>query len=128
MVQAQKGASAEPAWEIIDDADSRVVYSEGFRTNGANSKRFNSTGHNYNLPGATIDLTFTGIGIEIFGGMQHEHGKAEIFIDGQSVGIIDTYQQDEVLSTKTVSYTHLDVYKRQSRSTYSWLHRPTWAR
>ena len=100
MVQAQKGASAEPAWEIIDDADSRVVYSEGFRTNGANSKRFNSTGHNYNLPGATIDLTFTGIGIEIFGGMQHEHGKAEIFIDGQSVGIIDTYQQDEVLSTK----------------------------
>ena len=100
MTQAQKGESAETAWEIIDDADSRVTYSEGFRVNGTNPKRYNGTGHNYNLPGATVELTFTGIGIEIFGGMQFEHGKAEVYIDGELADTIDTYQANEVISTK----------------------------
>ena len=100
MTQAQKGESAETAWEIIDDADSRVTYSEGFRVNGTNPKRYNGTGHNYNLPGATVELTFTGVGIEIFGGMQFEHGKAEVYIDGELADTIDTYQANEVISTK----------------------------
>ena len=100
MVKAQKGAGAEAYWEIIDDADSRVKYSSGFRVNAKNAKRYNGTGHNYNAEGATVDLTFTGIGIEIFGGMQYQHGKAEIYIDGTLVETIDTYQATEVLSTR----------------------------
>ncbi len=103
MVKATKGASAEAYWEIIDDADSRVTYSSGFRVNAANGKRYNSTGHNYNAEGATVDLAFSGIGIEIFGGMQYQHGKAEIYIDGSLEGTIDTYQATEVLSTKIFS-------------------------
>ncbi|KAH9989092.1 copper radical oxidase [Russula compacta] len=45
--------------------------------------------------GASFSLSFTGTGVEWFGGTGPRHGKADVYIDGQLVQRVDSYAQAE---------------------------------
>lgn len=42
-------------------------------------------------PGATIEFTFTGTDLKIFGATGPDHGQADVFIDGHHAGTLDAY-------------------------------------
>ena len=54
---------------------------------------------------STLTLSFTGPWVLVGFRTTNSSGKVALAIDGSSQGILDTYSP--------VSYTHLDVYKRQ---------------
>lgn len=46
--------------------------------------------------GETVTLTFKGTGIKVIGCTNKDRGKIEVFIDGKSQGVVDTYSASTV--------------------------------
>ena len=78
----------------IDNADERIAY-VGEWGNWTQDKNVNymDTIQYLNSPkgGETVTLTFKGTGIKVIGCTNKDRGKIEVFIDGKSQGVVDTY-------------------------------------
>ena len=83
----------------IDNADERIAY-VGEWGNWTQDKNVNymDTIQYLNSPkgGETVTLTFKGTGIKVIGCTNKDRGKIEVFIDGKSQGVVDTYSASTV--------------------------------
>lgn len=83
----------------IDNTDERIAY-VGEWGNWTQDKDVNymDTIQYLNKPkgGETVTLTFKGTGIKVIGCTNKDRGKIEVFIDGKSQGVVDTYSKDTV--------------------------------
>ena len=83
----------------IDNADERIAY-VGEWGNWTQDKNVNymDTIQYLNSPkgGETVTLTFKGTGIKVIGCTNKDRGKIEVFIDGKSQGVVDTYSANTV--------------------------------
>ena len=83
----------------IDNADERISY-VGEWGNWTQDKNVNymDTIQYLNSPkgGETVTLTFKGTGIKVIGCTNKDRGKIEVFIDGESQGVVDTYSANTV--------------------------------
>ena len=83
----------------IDNTDERIAY-VGEWGNWTQDKNVNymDTIQYLNSPkgGETVTLTFKGTGIKVIGCTNKDRGKIEVFIDGKSQGVVDTYSASTV--------------------------------
>ena len=83
----------------IDNADERIAY-VGEWGNWTQDKNVNymDTIQYLNSPKGreTVTLTFKGTGIKVIGCTNKDRGKIEVFIDGKSQGVVDTYSASTV--------------------------------
>lgn len=104
MVMAHKSPDAEYAWQAIDDADPSVTYTGSFQQireeDNSDPNRadwfynyYQATAHETNTPQDELSLDFTGNNLEIYGSKGPDCGKIAIYLDGQLMGLIDTYAQ-----------------------------------
>ena len=95
----------------IDNADERIAY-VGEWGNWTQDKNVNymDTIQYLNSPkgGETVTLTFKGTGIKVIGCTNKDRGKIEVFIDGKSQGVVDTYSASTV---RQVEYFSKDDLK-----------------
>ncbi len=80
---------------MIDDTDSRIVY-QGAWADYKENVNYNGTIKYLENPqgNETASLTFVGTGIEVITCTNHDRGKIEVFIDGESCGEVDTYSAE----------------------------------
>lgn len=57
---------------------------------------------------ATVTLKFIGTGIEVISCTQWDRGMVEVFVDGVSCGIVDTYTSNQVRQAKIFAKTDLE--------------------
>ena len=83
----------------IDNTDERIAY-VGEWGNWTQDKNVNymDTIQYLDSPkgGETVTLTFKGTGIKVIGCTNKDRGKIEVFIDGKSQGVVDTYSASTV--------------------------------
>ena len=95
----------------IDNADERIAY-VGEWGNWTQDKNVNymDTIQYLNSPkgGETVTLTFKGTGIKVIGCTNKDRGKIEVFIDGESQKVVDTYSASTV---RQVEYFSKDDLK-----------------
>ena len=94
----------------IDDTDPRVVYTGSWGDWNDNA-HYNGTIKYLEHPKGdeTASLTFVGTGIKVFVARNRDRGQYEVLIDGQSRGIIDTYNptqenQYEIFKEENLTY------------------------
>lgn len=94
----------------IDNADERIAYT-GEWGNWTQDKNVNymDTIQYLNSPkgGETVTLTFKGTGIKVIGCTNKDRGKIEVFIDGESQGVVDTYSGSTVRQVEYFSKADL---------------------
>ena len=82
-------------YEIIDDTDSRFSYSLGNANNGGwdswGSVNYAETEHWSNTAGATIDISFNGTKLELYGKADPSHAMFSVSIDGGEAIECDAY-------------------------------------
>ena len=80
---------------MIDDTDSRIVY-QGAWADYKENVNYNGTIKFLQTPqgNETASLTFVGTGIEVITCTNHDRGKIEVFVDGESCGEVDTYSAE----------------------------------
>ena len=61
-----------------------------------------------NAPGATMEFTFTGTGLDLFGGKGPDQGKFTVEIDGQQMDEVDTYDAVEEPTCCIYSFRELE--------------------
>lgn len=101
--ESEKSAAVTEAEPVgagkIDNADERIAY-VGNWGNWTQDKNVNymDTIEYLNNPngGETVTLTFKGTGIKVIGCTNKDRGKIEVFIDGVSQGVVDTYSASTV--------------------------------
>ena len=101
--ESEKSAAVTEAEPVgagkIDNADERIAY-VGDWGNWTEDKNVNymDTIEYLNNPngGETVTLTFKGTGIKVIGCTNKDRGKIEVFIDGVSQGVVDTYSASTV--------------------------------
>ena len=101
--ESEKSAAVTEAEPVgagkIDNADERIAY-VGDWGNWTQDKNVNymDTIEYLNNPngGETVTLTFKGTGIKVIGCTNKDRGKIEVFIDGVSQGVVDTYSASTV--------------------------------
>ena len=77
----------------VDDYDARLVRT-GFWVR-ARSVTFSGDGYSYSAsPGAKLSATFTGASVSVCGSRGPSYGKAQVFVDGTSRGVVDCYAAD----------------------------------
>ena len=86
MISIQGVYAAEGQPEVIDDTDSRFVYSNGDANNGGweggGSGDPAATEHWSNTPGATVEISFNGTVFELYGIKAPNHSMFTVSIDG----------------------------------------------
>ena len=85
--------SSEPEPEtgvLVNDNDSNIIYTSDFIYDPGNPEHMMSDQH-YTNGGGSIEYTFNGTGIKWVGQKVFNRGNAEIFIDGESKGIVSQY-------------------------------------
>ena len=86
MISIQGVYAAEGQPEVIDDTDSRFVYSNGDANNGGweggGSGDPTVTEHWSNTPGATVEISFNGTVFELYGIKAPNHSMFTVSIDG----------------------------------------------
>ena len=86
MISIQGVYAAEGQPEVIDDTDSRFVYSNGDANNGGweggGSGDPAVTEHWSNTPGATVEINFNGTVFELYGIKAPNHSMFTVSIDG----------------------------------------------
>lgn len=87
--------AAADDFEIIDDTDARFVYSDGNANNGgwesAGAGDASVTEHWSNTAGATLDITFNGTKLELYGKKSCKHAMFSVSIDGSEAVECDAY-------------------------------------
>ena len=87
--------SSEPEPEtgvLVNDNDSNIIYTSDFIYDPGNPEHMMSDQH-YTNGGGSIEYTFNGTGIKWVGEKVFNRGNAEIFIDGESKGIVSQYDE-----------------------------------
>ena len=83
----------------IDNADERIAYvgNWGNWTQDKNVNYMDTIQYlDHPTGGETVTLTFKGTGIKVIGCTNRDRGKIEVFIDGESQGVVDTYSASTV--------------------------------
>lgn len=75
---------------FINDSDPAIIYTGAFTHDGGSPQNKMGDVHYTNVKGS-IEYTFTGTGIKWIGEKVFNRGDAEVFIDGESQGIISQY-------------------------------------
>lgn len=95
---------------MIDDTDSHILY-EGAWGDWKEDVNYNGTIKYLNTPqgNESATLNFIGTGIEVITCTNHDRGKIEVLIDGESYGEVDTYsaqtkRQQKVFEKDDLSY------------------------
>lgn len=97
---------------MIDDRDSRVKYVGAWANWDENVNYAGTIKYIERWTGdATATLDFVGTGIEVISCTNHDRGQLEIFIDGESHGIVDTYSASTVRQKTVFSKTDLQYGK-----------------
>lgn len=78
---------------MIDNVDSRIEYTGGWDNWTGKENNYQDTCQFIEKPagGETVTLDFVGTGIEVIAVTNHDRGLYEVFIDGESMGEVDTY-------------------------------------
>ncbi len=113
------GASSPKPQTRLDDVDHAIKYSgEGWQSTGIPPwsegqgiggdigylhDRFKGTLSESDTSGDKMKVKFRGTGVEIIGNTGSDHGIAEISIDGESKGLIDTFVPENYSNGKTSS-------------------------
>ena len=84
----EKAKGAPAGMEVIDIEDSRFTFANGWHPE-TGDQYLNGT-NTWANAGTSLDVTFNGTKIYLIGTKDPNHGTANITIDGQSVGSIDT--------------------------------------
>ena len=91
--EPQKGQSGELVGNgeiYVNDNHPAIIYTGDFTYDRGTPQNREGDIHYTNAKGS-IEYTFTGTGIRWIGELVFNRGKAEVFIDGESQGIIDQY-------------------------------------
>lgn len=105
MLIAKKNNPDEKKVSFMENQNCRIRYAGGDRNWG----NWNENLLNYaNNPGATMEFTFTGTSLDLYGGKGTDHGKFSVEIDGELVEEIDTYSEEEVISCCIYSLRDLE--------------------
>jgi hypothetical protein len=91
--EPQAGAEEELVGKdeiYVNDSDSAIIYTGVFTHDGGSPQNKMGDVHYTNVKGS-IEYTFTGTGIKWIGEKVFNRGNAEVFIDGESQGIISQY-------------------------------------
>jgi hypothetical protein len=80
-----------PINAMIDSADSAIVKSGPWNTHGPAKMFYGGTFINCPDAGGSLEIPFTGEFFRIYGFKAANRGMVEIFLDGQSLGEVDTY-------------------------------------
>ena len=101
--ESEKSAAVTEAEPVgagkIDNADERIAYvgDWGNWTQDKNVNYMDTIAYLQNPNGGeTVTLTFKGTGIKVIGCTNKDRGKIEVFIDGVSQGVVDTYSASTV--------------------------------
>ena len=101
--ESEKSAAVTEAEPVgagkIDNADERIAYvgDWGNWTQDKNVNYMDTIAYLQNPNGGeTATLTFKGTGIKVIGCTNKDRGKIEVFIDGVSQGVVDTYSASTV--------------------------------
>lgn len=76
----------------VDNTDSNVKYSGKFTETNQNNMSYKGSCQKMINSGSSVEYTFLGNQIEIFGTKSADAGKIEVYIDNVSCGIFDMYQ------------------------------------
>ncbi|WVR07706.1 hypothetical protein IAU60_004748 [Kwoniella sp. DSM 27419] len=87
-----------------DDTSSAVTYSgTGWSSGVPNKDYYNTTAHLTKVPGDSMQLSFNGSSIQVFGGLMSDHGNYSVSLDGQPPDVYNgTFFR---LQPQTVLYT-----------------------
>lgn len=73
----------ETAQVNVDDNDPKIVYSSRWGTWNQDARNFGNTLHWVDAPNQSIEYTFTGIGLTVYGNLNRPLGIYKICIDGE---------------------------------------------
>ncbi|KAI9509596.1 copper radical oxidase [Russula earlei] len=76
------------------DSASRLVHYKGTWADAYSSSFVGHSSRRTRQPGASFYASFTGTGVEWFGGTGPEYGAADVYIDGRLVDRVDSYSKD----------------------------------
>ncbi len=97
MAELGEPATNELAGEnekLVNDSDPSIVYTGAFtHDQGAPANSYGTGDVHYTNVGGSIEYTFTGTGIAWIGQKVFNRGDAEVYIDGESQGIISQYDE-----------------------------------
>lgn len=114
MVSAKKDNPDEPTASIVDAAPgvSGVILKDMFLNDISKARlAYNRTMYYGNTAGCSVSITFTGAGIDVFGGCNADHSKVKIYIDGDLVDTVDTYSPNNIASMLIYSNRTLEYGK-----------------
>ena len=85
-----------PNGAISYDSASPLVHYKGTWADTYSSRYVGGSSRKTSQSGASFSLSFTGTGVEWFGGTGPRHGEADVYIDGQLVQRVNSYAQTEL--------------------------------
>ena len=95
---SEQAAVAEPVeiTGMVDDRNAAIIYSEGWDTYGEEGLYEKTSTFVENPAGTeTLEMAFTGTGIEIYATVNEDRGQADVYIDGVKHGVADSYRADK---------------------------------
>lgn len=105
MLAAKKNNPNGKDVSFMDNCNCRISYAGGDRNWG----NWNGNDMNFaNAPGATMEFTFTGTSLDLYGGKGPDQGKFTVEIDGQQVAEVDTYDAVEEITCCIYSLRDLE--------------------
>jgi hypothetical protein len=91
--------SPESGWKRFDDSDPNITYSNSnWSIDSGASEWYNSSYHQSNIIGATINFNFTGNKIRILSNLYSDKtNSAYLYIDKKNIATINEYSSSEIM-------------------------------
>ncbi|MBB3125474.1 beta-glucanase (GH16 family) [Paenibacillus rhizosphaerae] len=96
-----------PTFRVIDDADVNTISYTGTWNHQSDFWFEKRTKSVTDMSGASAEMTFNGPGIAVYTKKMNLGGIFEVFIDGQSEGLVDTYNRSDLYIERVFEKTGL---------------------